>query len=91
MNIFNEILWPQFVQLNEVRSLPLNEQVNRYNQYLNELQNQRQHYTQQLNWLEGNRGGGGIKPEQPVQDLGFLLQEDGFNILQEDNNKIIIT
>ena len=89
MNIFNEILWPQFVQLNEVRSLPLNEQVNRYNQYLNELQNQRQHYTQQLNWLEGNRGG--RKPEQPVQDLGFLLQEDGFDILQEDNNKIIIT
>lgn len=89
MNIFNEILWPQFVQLNEVRSLPLNEQVNRYNQYLNELQNQRQHYTQQLNWLEGNRGG--RKPIPPVQDLGFLLQEDGFNILQEDNNKIIIT
>jgi hypothetical protein len=89
MDIFNEILWPQFVQLNEVRSLPLNEQVNLYNQYLNELQNQRQHYTQQLNWLEGNRGG--IKPEQPVQDLGFLLQEDGFDILQEDNNKIIIT
>ena len=86
MDIFNEISWVQFIQLNKVRNLPLNEQVNRYNQYLNELQQQRQHYIQQLNWLEGNRGG--IKP---VQDLGFLLQEDGFNILQEDNNKIIIT
>ena len=85
MDIFNEISWVQFIQLNKVRNSPLNEQVNRYNQYLNELQQQRQHYIQQLNWLEGNRGG--IKP---VQDLGFLLQEDGFDILQEDNNKIII-
>jgi hypothetical protein len=34
MDIFNEILWPQFVQLNEVRSLPLNEQVKKYNQYI---------------------------------------------------------
>jgi hypothetical protein len=89
MDIFNEILWPQFVQLNEVRSLPLNEQVKKYNQYLNELRHQRQYYNQQLNWLECS--GGGIKPEQPVQDVGFLLQEDGFDILQEDNNKIIIT
>lgn len=86
MNIFNEILWPQFIQLNEVHSLPLNEQVKKYNQYLNELQYQRQCYFQQLNWLEGNRGG-----RKPVQDVGFLLQEDGFDILQEDSNKIIIT
>ena len=85
MDIFNEILWPQFTQLNEVRNLPLNEQVNRYNQYLNELQNRRQHYIQQLNWLEGNRGG-----RKPVQDVGFLLQEDGFDILQEDGSKIKI-
>jgi hypothetical protein len=66
-----------------------NEQVKKYNQYLNELRHQRQYYNQQLNWLECS--GGGIKPEQPVQDVGFLLQEDGFDILQEDNNKIIIT
>ena len=85
INIFNEILWSQFILLNEVRSLPLNEQVNRYNQYLNELQNRRQHYIQQLNWLEGNRGG-----RKPVQDVGFLLQEDGFDILQEDGSKIKI-
>ena len=57
MDIFNEILWSQFIQLNEVSSLPLNEQVKKYNQYLNELQHQRQCYIQQLNWLECNKGG----------------------------------
>ena len=89
MDIFNEILWPQFTQLNEVHSLPLNEQVKKYNQYLNELQYQRQCYIQQLNWLECSRGG--KKPDEVIQDVGFLLQENGFDILQEDNNKIIIT
>ncbi len=89
MDIFNEILFPQFIQLNEVSSLPLNEQVKKYNQYLNELQYQRQCYIQQLNWLECS--GGGKKPDEVIQDVGFLLQEDGFDILQEDNNKIIIT
>ena len=89
MDIFNEILWSQFIQLNEVSSLPLNEQVKKYNQYLNELQYQRQCYIQQLNWLECSRGG--KKPDEVIQDVGFLLQENGFDILQEDNNKIIIT
>ena len=89
MDIFNEILWPQFIQLNEIRNLSLTEQVNRYNQYIYELQYQRQCYIQQLNWLKCN--GGGTELVQPVQNVGFLLQEDGFDILQEDNNKIIIT
>jgi len=89
MDIFNEILWPQFIQLNEVSSLPLNEQVKKYNQYLNELQYQRQCYIQQLNWLECSRGG--KKPDEVIQDVGFLLQEDLFDLEQEDGSKIIIT
>lgn len=88
MDIFNEILWPQFTQLNEVRTLSLSEQVNKYNQYLNELQYQRQCYTQQLNWLECNKGG---KKKETIQNVGFLLQEDLFNIQQEDGNNIFIT
>jgi hypothetical protein len=71
-----------------VRNLPLNEQVNRYNQYLNELQNQRQCYIQQLNWLECNKGG---KKKKTIQNVGFLLQEDLFDLEQEDNSKIFIT
>jgi len=75
MNIFNEILWPQFVQLNEIRNLPLREQVNKYNQYLYELNVSRQ------NWLNYQNKG-------PISN--FLLQEDGFDILQEDESKIKI-
>jgi len=88
MDIFNEILWPQFTQLNEVRNLPLNNQVKKYNQYLNELQYQRQCYIQQLNWLECNKGG---KKKTTLQNVGFLLQEDLFDLEQEDNSKIFIT
>ena len=76
MDIFNEISWPQFIQLNEVRNLPLNKQVNKYNQYINELNVSRQ------NWLAYQNKGS--------HQIPFLLQEDGFNILQEDGSKIII-
>ena len=81
MNIFNEILWPQFVQLNEIRNLPLREQVNKYNQYLYELGTARQ------NWLASQNKG---PLPTPPQDTNFLLQENGFNILQEDGSKITI-
>jgi len=85
MDIFNEILWPQFVQLNNIKSLPLNEQVIRYNQYLNELAYNRKCYLQQINWLDCNKGG------KKIKNIGFLLQEDLFNLQQEDGNNIFIT
>ena len=44
-NIFEEISWPLFIQLPNVARLPLNEQVNAYNQYLFELSEAR------TNWL----------------------------------------
>jgi len=84
MDIFNGISWPQFIQLNEVRNLPLNEQVNKYNRYINELNVSR------LNWL-AYQNKGSIYLPTPPQDTNFLLQEDGFNILQEDGSKITIT
>ena len=31
MNIFEEILWPQFKQLREIKNLPEREQIKRYN------------------------------------------------------------
>lgn len=73
MDIFNEILWPQFIQLNEIRNLPINEQVNKYNQYIYEL-NEARH-----NWISYQNKG----PRE-----AFLLQEDGFFLLQEDGYKI---
>jgi hypothetical protein len=79
-NIFEEISWPQFVQLPNVARLPLNEQVQYYNQYLFELSEAR------TNWLSYQNKG----PLTKEEEENFLLQEDGFYILQEDGSKIII-
>ena len=87
IDIHNEILWPQFTQLNHIRNLSLNEQVILYNQYLNELQYQRQCYIQQIDWLKCNKG----TKRLTLQNVGFLLQEDLFNLQQEDGNNIFIT
>ena len=38
MNIFEEILWPQFVKIERISKLPLNEQVAAYQQYIYEWQ-----------------------------------------------------
>jgi hypothetical protein len=85
MDIFNELLWPQFKELNHVRKLPLNEQVNQYNQYLYDLSMARQ------SWIIYQNKGPGVElaPTPPVED-GFLLQEDLFDLLQETGDKIII-
>ena len=81
MNIFEELSWPQFQQLNEMRSLPLNEQVNQYNQYIYELNQARQSWI-----IYQNKG-----KRLTLQNVGFLLQEDLFNLQQEDGNNIFIT
>ena len=78
MNIFEEILWPQFVQFEHIKRLPLNEQVKQYNQYIWELN------TARINWLYYQNKG----PLEEVEN--FLLQENGFFLLQENGNKIII-
>jgi hypothetical protein len=41
MFINEELTWHQFKQLNNIRKLPLNEQVQFYNRYLNDLSTQR--------------------------------------------------
>jgi len=82
MDIFNELSWPQFKSLNEIRNLPLTEQVSKYNQYLYELSEARHSWI-----IYQNKG-----PKQlTLQNIGFLLQEDLFDLLQEDGNNIIIT
>ncbi len=81
MDIFNELAWHQFKQLKEVQDLPLNEQVNKYNRYLWELSLARDYYLQYQ--AKGKR--------LTLQNVGFLLQEDLFNLQQEDGNNIFIT
>jgi hypothetical protein len=85
-NIFEEISWPQFVQLPNVARLSLNEQVQHYNQYLFELSEAR------TSWITYQNKGpmSGSSTPTPIES-GFLLQEDLFDLLQENGNNIIIT
>ena len=90
MDIFNEILWPQFVKIEHISKLPLNEQVAAYKQYIYDLDAARQ------NWL--NYQNKGLFLGQSIQNIGFLAQEefdptsqDYFTILQEDSSSIFVT
>jgi len=85
VDIFNEIHWLNFRKLPEINPLSLNEQTKKYNQYISELTYQRNVY---LHWLEGHKKG---PLPKKIQSTGFLLQEDLFNIQQEDGNNIFIT
>ena len=85
IDIFNEIHWLNFRKLPEIQPLSLNEQVKKYNLYINELTYQRNVY---LHWLEGHKKG--PLPKKIVFS-GFLLQEDLFDLEQEDGSKILIT
>ena len=85
MDLFNEISWKEFQLLENIKRLPLNEQAAQYNSYLAELSRQRYLYSQ---WLANQNKG----PKQlTLQNVGFLLQEDLFNLQQEDGNNIFIT
>ena len=85
MDLFNEISWKEFQLLENIKRLPLNEQAAQYNSYLAELSRQRYLYSQ---WLANQNKG----PKQlTLQNVGSLLQEDLFNLQQEDGNNIFIT
>jgi len=79
VDIFNEIPWQQFTQLDGINRLPLNEQQIKYNQYLYELSVARHNFI-----TYQNKGPIGAQS-------GFLQQENLFYILQEDGSRIIIT
>ena len=86
MNIFEEILWPQFIRIEHISKLPLNEQVASYQQYIQDLSTARQ------NWINYQNKGPLISQILPTPiESGFLLQEDLFDLLQEDGSNIIIT
>ncbi len=90
INIFEEILWPQFVKIEHISKLPLQEQVAAYQQYVYDLDVARQ------NWLAYQNKG--LFLGQSIQNVGFLAQEefdsitqDYFTILQEDGSSIFVT
>jgi len=82
MDIFNEISWTQFQKLKDIAKLSLNEQVKKYNQYLYELSIAR------YEWLSYQNKG---PLRRRIIISGYLLQEDLFDLEQEDGNKILIT
>ena len=88
-NIFEELSWPQFNQLPDVVRLPLNEQVQHYNQYLYDLNVARQ------NWIDyQNRGPHSNIIGALAQEESFINQDgllDYYNILQEDGSLIYVT
>lgn len=83
MDIFNEISWPQFKKLNNIRHLSLNEQVDQYNQYLYTLSIHRS------NWL-ALQNKGPLYQESTSIEENFLLQENNDFLLQENGFNLII-
>ena len=77
--------WLEFSKLREIQGLPLHEQKKQYNLYINEWTYQRNAY---LAWLEGHKKG---PLPLKLQNIGVLLQEDLFDLEQEDGSKIYIT
>ena len=82
MHLSEEILWPKFKTLNEIRNLPMQEQIRRYNFYLDQLNTARFR-----NWYNAQPKG----PRKEIQITEVLLQEDLFDLLQEDGSQIYIT
>tara|TARA_Y100000385_G_C13072583_1_gene629777 strand:- start:1914 stop:2177 length:264 start_codon:yes stop_codon:yes gene_type:complete len=83
IDIFNKIHWLNFRKLPEINLLPLNEQVKKYNLYINEFTYQRNVY---LHWLEGHKKG--VKTSKEDNNF-FIEQENGEYLLQENGSKLI--
>ena len=83
MDIFNEILWPQFTQIEHIKRLPLHEQVATYNQYLYDLSIAR------MNWLQyQNKGAAAASPETTPEVE--MTTQDGFVLITESGDDIIL-
>jgi hypothetical protein len=80
MNIFEEILWPQFIRIEHISKLPLNEQVASYQQYIQDLSIARQ------NWINYQNKGPLVEETFYLlqENTGLLLQENGFNLIIEE-------
>lgn len=62
MILLDIMSWPHFTQLNHIRTLPLNEQLKRYNYYLMEQQS----LQMQMNMAQSAVGSGGTQPTPPL-------------------------
>jgi hypothetical protein len=78
---FQEISWVEFSRIPSINKLPLQEQVRQYNIYMLDLHQAREQ------WMIQQHEGKGAS----IQIIGVLLQEDLFDLLQEDGSQILIT
>ena len=89
MQYLEEIMWYQFVQIDHIRRLPLNEQVIQYNMYLENLSAQRM-VAAQLG------AAGGTAPIEPTPEPtppeidNFLVTENEDKLTTEDDDPIIL-
>jgi hypothetical protein len=83
MNIFEEIPWFQFKLIDTIKKLPLQEQVIKYNVYMADLHHRRAVWHILMHEGKSSR--------KEIQITGVLLQEDLFDLLQEDGSQIYIT
>lgn len=74
-----EFTWKQFREKQEIKDLPLNEQVRRYHFYLDALSNELHRQ---------NKGAQAPAVIEPYS--GFILQEDYNYLLQEDGFRIYL-
>lgn len=90
IDIFNEMLWPHFVQLNSIRKLPLNEQRDKYNEYLEQLAEARRDFIHQQQLAQSLSNGGNAGGSQPLaqREGRWLMNELGEYILDEEGNPI---
>ena len=83
MDMFPEISWPHFSQLPQIKKLPLQEQIYRYNILVEEICAMKMHHSM--------KECGGASKTKTIVAEGFLQQENLFYILQEDGSKIYVT
>jgi hypothetical protein len=78
---FQDISWIEFSRIPNISKLPLQEQVRQYNIYMLDLHQAREQ------WMIQQHEGRGAS----IQIIGVLLQENLFDVLQEDGSQILIT
>lgn len=83
MNPFQEIPWVEFSRIPSISKLPLQEQVRKYNIYMLDLHQAREQWFIQQHQGKSSR--------KEIQITGVLLQENLFDLLQENGSKIYIT
>ena len=86
MQYLEEIMWPQFVQIDSIRRLPLNEQVIQYNMYLEDLSTRRM-----LAQLGAAGGDSPVEPEPaPPATTNYLVTENDNQLITENGDSIIL-